>query len=500
MRLTTITSSLTATFVLTILFFVLQGATMLCPRAIAVEREGTGSKTGLQDSLNDLDRVSGNYVGELRRAERTIPVKGKMFAMPGKDTYHCALLFEGKRFLLTSGFGAAGKELPVYATAEGAAAGGERSVRYAYYEGTWEKLPDFSQLEPMKVGTCPPFDLSVRGRNDHFAVKFTGFIRVPEDGQYLFSIQSDDGSRLVLGDDFVVDNDGLHGGLRRTGDTELKAGTYPVTVTFFEKEGGEELSVGYLKHAIEQEASKGLKFVGRHEGVAWEGRLKDETLRVTAEDPARGEFLLKRTWIEAEGAGMKPPKNAVILLPFKKGRAPSLDAWINPSWEALADGSMLVGKGDNRTRERFGSCRLHVEFLIPYQPEATGQGRGNSGVYLMDRYEVQVLDSFGLVPQMGDCGAVYGVAPPKTNACLPPLTWQTYDIEFRAPKMGPGGQLVEKPSLTVRQNGILIHENQPVPGPTTASGNKGHAIKGPLKLQDHGNPVRYRNIWLVELD
>ena len=150
------------------------------------------------------------------------------------------------------------------------------------------------------------------------------------------------------------------------------------------------------------------------------------------------------------------------------------------------------------TRKEFGSGQYHVEFKVPYVPQKRGQGRGNSGVYIQHRYEVQVLDSFGLKSQSNDCGGIYKVAAPKVNACFPPGQWQTYDITFRAAKLSPGGQVQDLPTLTVLHNGVSIHDGQKVPKATTAAGRGGHAKLGPLKLQDHGHKVRYRNIWFVE--
>jgi hypothetical protein len=147
----------------------------------------------------------------------------------------------------------------------------------------------------------------------------------------------------------------------------------------------------------------------------------------------------------------------------------------------------------------FRDFRLHLEFMTPYEPTKRGQGRGNSGVYILDRYEVQVLDSFGLVPAKGDCGAIYGQAPPKTNASLPPLTWQTYDITFRAARLGEDGKLLEPPVITVLHNGVKIHDKRPIPQPTGSARRKGHIAEGPIRLQDHRNKVRYRNIWAVDL-
>src|SRR5205085_8402964 len=129
----------------------------------------------------------------------------------------------------------------------------------------------------------------------------------------------------------------------------------------------------------------------------------------------------------------------------------------------------------------------------------SGQGRGNSGVYVQGRYEVQVLDSYGLKSQNNDCGAIYGVAAPKVNACKAPTIWQSYDITFQAPKC-ENGKKVAPATITVFHNGILIHDNQAITVDNTTAGMGGDpCIPGPIMLQDHGNPVQYRNIWLLPL-
>jgi hypothetical protein len=169
-----------------------------------------------------------------------------------------------------------------------------------------------------------------------------------------------------------------------------------------------------------------------------------------------------------------------------------------------------VQGGDIITRQKFdGKVKLHVEFRTPYMPKAGGQGRGNSGVYLQGRYEVQVLDSYGIPAEklgQGDCGGIYGVAKPPVNVCKPPTVWQTYDIEFAAPQCA-GGKPSEPARMTVHHNGVKIHDavrlvqkkgNQEVIVTNTTSGLGGDPCQpGPILLQDHGNPVQYRNIWIV---
>jgi len=196
-----------------------------------------------------------------------------------------------------------------------------------------------------------------------------------------------------------------------------------------------------------------------------------------------------------------PPKDAKILFDGK-----DLSNWEAynggpAAWE-VADGAMTVvrGKGDIITKERFTDFRLHLEFMEPDMPDARGQAKGNSGVYLQGRYEIQVLDSYGIeVPGKGDCGGIYDQFAPLVNACKPPLEWQTYDIIFRAPRVDDSGKVINQARVTVLQNGIVIQNNVEVLGPTGGAMDDKITEPGPLRLQDHGNPVKYRNIWLVEL-
>ena len=150
------------------------------------------------------------------------------------------------------------------------------------------------------------------------------------------------------------------------------------------------------------------------------------------------------------------------------------------------------------TKQKFdGSFKLHIEFRVPYMPDAKGQGRGNSGVYVQGRYEVQVLDSYGLESKNNDCGAIYEVAAPRVNACKAPTIWQSYDIEFQSPKF-ENGKKTEPTRMTVHHNGVKIHDNVKIPVDNTRAGAGGDPSKpGPIMLQDHGNPVQFRNIWLV---
>lgn len=145
----------------------------------------------------------------------------------------------------------------------------------------------------------------------------------------------------------------------------------------------------------------------------------------------------------------------------------------------------------------FQDFTLHLEFQLSYMPHARGQGRSNSGSYMQGRYEVQILDSFGLSGEHNECGGIYSVAAPRVNMCLPPLSWQTYDVEFRAARFDTDGSKTENARMTVHHNGVLVHDNVEVDHATTAAPLKEGPQPGPLYLQDHGNPVRFRNIWVV---
>ena len=160
---------------------------------------------------------------------------------------------------------------------------------------------------------------------------------------------------------------------------------------------------------------------------------------------------------------------------------------------------VLPGTGDIVTKQHFTDFQLHVEFNVPLMPTARGQARGNSGVYMLGLYEVQVLDSYGLAPKNDDCGAIYEQSPPMVNACQPPGQWQTYDILFHAPRFDAAGALVEKPRISVLQNGLWIQDNFSISGPTRASMDADPHQPGPIMLQDHGNRVRYRDIWIRPL-
>ncbi len=185
--------------------------------------------------------------------------------------------------------------------------------------------------------------------------------------------------------------------------------------------------------------------------------------------------------------GQKPPLNAIVLFDgtaadeFHNGRI-------------TEDGLLMEGADFKRV---FNDFTLHVEFRLPYMPNDRGQKRGNSGIYLQSRYEVQVLDSFGLDGVFNECGALYRYQPPAINMCLPPLQWQTYDITLMSPRFDSEGKKTTNARLTVKHNGVLVHNNFNVERKTGA-GQQESPDPYPIRLQNHSDPVRFRNIWIVD--
>lgn len=243
-------------------------------------------------------------------------------------------------------------------------------------------------------------------------------------------------------------------------------------------------------------------FGERHEG---EGKLVNGAIVISTAEAestiSNGELsvkvgggdagTLKKIERKSPTLGEKPPADAIVLFDGS-----SVDAF--EGGKITEDGLLAQGCS---SKAKFGDHKVHLEFRTPYQPEDSEQGRGNSGVYLQGRYEVQILDSFGLAGKHNECGGIYSIRDCDVNMCFPPLTWQTYDIEFRAARYGADGALVSKPRITVLHNGVKIHDNVELPADrnTTAAPVAPGPEPGPLYLQDHGNPVRFRNIWVLPL-
>lgn len=208
--------------------------------------------------------------------------------------------------------------------------------------------------------------------------------------------------------------------------------------------------------------------------------------------------------IETEGPITPPPSDAIVLFD-----GTDLSGWRSkregPAGWKVENGYMEVTRGGGSiiTVQEFGDCQLHVEFAMPDPPAREGQNRGNSGVFLMDIYEVQVLDSYENTTYAdGMAASLYGQYPPMVNACRPPGEWQTYDIVFHGPRFDSGGELLSPARFTVFHNGILVHDNAELTGPTVYRRRppyEAHPDRLPISLQDHGQPVRFRNIWIREL-
>lgn len=190
-----------------------------------------------------------------------------------------------------------------------------------------------------------------------------------------------------------------------------------------------------------------------------------------------------------------PPSDAIVLFD-----GTDLSKWNNSENWKVEDGVAYSGKGKIVTKEEFGDCQLHIEWTAPVPPKGSGQGRGNSGVFFMDRYEIQVLDSYdNETYHDGQAGAIYKQTPPAVNAMRPPTQWNTYDLFWTAPRFDDDGELVSPAYITAVHNGVLILNHFELLGDTPYHRPPKyipHEATGPISLQDHGNPVGFRNIWV----
>lgn len=275
-------------------------------------------------------------------------------------------------------------------------------------------------------------------------------------------------------------------------------------------DGGQELKVGVQVIALGNGKFHAVAFPGGLPGDGWDGANKFEVdgeakdgIVEFPNDQGRGEIKdgvlrihtpggdvlaeLKKVERKSPTLGAKPPAGAVMLFDGKSGDQ------FTPG-TLTPEGNLAAGATSKR---KFGSCHLHVEFLLPFMPEARGPDRGNSGCYLQGRYEVQMLDSFGLSGENDECGGVYGVKAPDTNMAFPPLSWQTYDIDYTAAKY-ENGKKVKNATITVKHNGVVVQKDVELPNSTRAAPVPEGPEAGPLYLQEHGNSVCYRNVWLVE--
>lgn len=205
-----------------------------------------------------------------------------------------------------------------------------------------------------------------------------------------------------------------------------------------------------------------------------------------------------------QDAAGKAPSDAVVLFDGKDLSHWTTEKGAPATWD-VRDGAIVIkaGGGSIVSKDKFGDCQVHLEFASPVPPKGRDQGRGNSGVMLFGRYEFQILDSFDNQTYAdGQAGAIYGQYPPLVNASRKPGEWQTYDILFTAPRFKENGTLQSPAYATVLHNGVVVHNHTALLGPMKFRGlpqYSKHEDKGPILLQDHGNPVRFRNFWVREI-
>lgn len=239
------------------------------------------------------------------------------------------------------------------------------------------------------------------------------------------------------------------------------------------------------------------------------GTLLLPLIHFAKQQQPQGDPKLTEVWqpvpaIVTPGMGTAPPSDAIVLFGGK-----DLSQWQQPDggaakWSVADDAFTVVkGSGNIRTKRGFGDCQLHIEWRTPDKVVGDGQGRGNSGIFLQGKYEVQVLDSYNNVTYSnGQAGSIYKQHIPLVNASRKPGEWQVYDIFYRAPRFADSGQVTTPGYVTVVHNGVLVEDHVELKGSTVYIGKPAyekHGMKEPIELQDHGNPVSYRNIWIREL-
>lgn len=308
---------------------------------------------------------------------------------------------------------------------------------------------------------------------------FTGVV-FAADGNPAYTSAAEAGADFALQGEYLGEIDGNKWGAQviALGDGKFDAVGY---------KGG--LPGEGWKRGDEQKKGSGAVVNGAIEikGEDAKVKIKDGVFAIYSLDDVKlGE--LKKVERKSPTLGAKPPEGAKVL--FDGSTADNFENG------KLIEGNLLASS-NVLSKLKLMDHTMHIEFRTPFMPKSRGQGRGNSGVYLQGRYECQVLDSFGLDGADNECGGIYSINKPIVNACLPPLTWQTYDIDFKAARYDASGKKIENARTTIRHNGIVIHDNQEL-----KHGTPGHAPEGPaaygLFLQDHGNPVAFRNIWVVE--
>ena len=291
------------------------------------------------------------------------------------------------------------------------------------------------------------------------------------------------------GEDFIIQGEYL-------GEVRNQDGTQRIGVQVIALGGGKFNVIGHVgglpgdgwsrgdkRNEIEVHAENGSLIFPVGDAVV---SLTDGKINVEYDGQLLG--VLKKLDRKSPTLGKEPPEGATVL-------------FNGDDTDQFNDAKLIHGKWLGATnvwsKEKFGDHHLHIEFRTPFMPEARGQGRGNSGVYVQSRYEVQVLDSFGLEGKDNECGGIYSISQPDVNMCYPPLSWQTYDIDFTAARYDTAGKKTSNARVTIRHNGFVIHDDREL-----AHGTPGRHAEGPeldsLFLQNHGNPVVFRNVWVVK--
>lgn len=252
-----------------------------------------------------------------------------------------------------------------------------------------------------------------------------------------------------------------------------------------------------------------VEYRGGLPGSGWDGSEKlhssgtwNGTVAILRGDARKIVIVNHEVWILSDGDVMRG------IIKKVHRQSPTMGLLPPPGADVLFDGHSTIRLQGGRmtstgllqegteTLDSVNDFRLHLEFRTPFMPAATGQGRGNSGIYIQRRYELQILDSFGEEREYNFCGSLYKTRAPDVNMCLPPLTWQTYDVWFRAARFDAKRKKIADARITVVHNGVTIHDNVPIPHKTGAGQPEGPEPL-PILFQDHHNPVRFRNIWLV---
>lgn len=244
----------------------------------------------------------------------------------------------------------------------------------------------------------------------------------------------------------------------------------------------------YLAQSPDQFSATSKMPLAEHK---YEAAIGGEKLIVADEANGKMWALSKKTR-QSPSLGMKAPEGALVLFDGN-----NKEQWNGGRLDEKTKLLNTDGK-DITTKKKFNNYTMHVEFLLPYRPDARGQGRGNSGFYQVDMYEAQILDSFGLDGKNNECGGIYTKLDPKVNMCLPPLQWQSYDVDFTNAEAGADGKVSKNARITLKHNGMVILDNAEIKGKTGGAREEPEGTPGVIRLQGHGNPLQFRNIWIVE--